>query len=379
MHLLTVAGAAHVGSDLQRWQAFAPCFPFNCEPRTAREHQNEASVEDDLPLRQRKSEVSPVVFEPASVMHYTARPQDIIDFKLAGDLMRDPIPTATDTLASKVDYYSRQYNARAEIPDHPQLFTRWQNESALVRRTHAGLLDIPFGSAIGERLDFFPAPRPGAPLLVFIHGGWWRSLDKSDFTFIVPGYHAAGFNVALTNYTLAPEASIEQITQQQLRAFAWLYKNAARYEYDPERIVVAGHSAGAHLAAMMMAALWNTYDAELPASLIKAGILMSGLYDLDPVRYAEFVNVDLKITEHNALQLSPGYMPQSHPIPFITSVGDLESAEFKRQTALIASQWQAAHKAEIALHGINHLTICDMFANREHPLFEQSCKLIANS
>jgi hypothetical protein len=83
MHLLTVAGAAHVGSDLQRWQAFAPCFPFNCEPRTAREHQNEASVEDDLPLRQRKSEVSPVVFEPASVMHYTARPQDIIDFKLA--------------------------------------------------------------------------------------------------------------------------------------------------------------------------------------------------------------------------------------------------------------------------------------------------------
>ena len=86
--------------------------------------------------------------------------------------MRDPIPTAPDTLASKIDYYSRQYNARAEIPDHPQLFTCWQNESALVRRTHAGLLDIPYGSAIGERLDFIPAPRPGAPLLVFIHGGW---------------------------------------------------------------------------------------------------------------------------------------------------------------------------------------------------------------
>ncbi len=183
----------------------------------------------------------------------------------------------------------------------------------------------------------------------------------------------------MTNYTLAPVASIEQITRQQLRAFAWLYKNAARYKYDPERIVVAGHSAGAHLAAMMMAALWNACDAELPASLIKAGILMSGLYDLKPVRYAEFVNGDLKITGDNALQLTPGYMPQSHPIPFITSVKDLESAEFKRQTALIARHWQSVHKADIALQGVNHLTICDMFPNRKHPLFEQSCKLIANS
>jgi len=293
--------------------------------------------------------------------------------------MLDHNPTATDTLASKVDYYTRQYNARAEIPDHPQLFTRWQNESALVRRTHAGLLDIPFGSAPGERLDFYPAPRPGAPLLVFIHGGWWRSLDKSDFTFIVPGYHEAGFNVALTNYTLAPEASIEEITRQQLRALAWLYQNAARYEYDRDRIVVAGHSAGAHLAAMMMAARWNEYDTALPANLVKAGILMSGLYDLDPVRYAEFVNVDLKITEDNALRLSPGYMPQPHPIPFITSVGDLESAEFKRQTALIASQWQSVHQGDIALQGINHLTICDMFALRGHPLFEQTCTLITKS
>ena len=106
---------------------------------------------------------------------------------------------------------------------------------------------------------------------------------------------------------------------------------------------------------------------------------MSGLYDLDPVRYAEFVNGDLKITEANALRLSPGYMTQPHPIPFITSVGDLESAEFKRQTALIGSQWQPAHQGDIALQGINHLTICDMFALRGHPLFEQSCQLVANS
>ena len=129
----------------------------------------------------------------------------------------------------------------------------------------------------------------------------------------------------------------------------------------------------------MMAARWNDYDHDLPADLVKAGILMSGLYDLDPIRYAEFVNGDLKITETNALRLSPGYMSQPHPIPFITSVGDLESSEFKGQTALIASQWQSAHQGDIPLQGINHLTICDMFALRGHPLFEQSCKLIANT
>ena len=282
------------------------------------------------------------------------------------------------TTESKVHYYTRQYNARAEIPDHPQLFTRWQNESALVRRTHAGLLDIPFGTATGERLDFYPAPRPGAPLLVFIHGGWWRSLDKSDFTFIVPGYHAAGFNVALTNYTLAPQASVEEITLQQLRALAWLYRRAARMDFDRSRIVIAGHSAGGHLAAMMMAAHWKIFGQDLPADLIKAGVLLSGLYDLEPVRHAEFINVDLKLDKSSALRLSPAWMPQPTRAPFITAVGDLESDEFKRNTALIAAQWRRGFRREIPLHQENHFTICDCFGDESHPLFKATCELISS-
>lgn len=284
-----------------------------------------------------------------------------------------PAPPAGESLT---EYYSRQYNARADIPDHPQIFARWQASSALARRTHAGSLDIPFGASVGERLDFFPARKREAPLLVFIHGGWWRSLDKSDFSFIVPGYLGEGFNVALTNYTLAPDASIEEITRQQLRALAWLYRHADAYEFDRNRIIVAGHSAGAHLAAMMLAARWPEFDSSLPAQLISAGVLMSGLYDLDPVRYAAFVNVDLKLDEASALRLSPGLMPQSHPAPFITSVGDLESDEFKRQTALIAHAWHDAHQAEVPLEGIHHLSICDAFGTPGHPLFEKTCALI---
>lgn len=283
----------------------------------------------------------------------------------------------TGSAPSLAGYYTQQYNARASIPDHPYIFTRWQKDSALARRTHAGLLDLAYGTAAKERLDFYPAYQAGAPLLVFIHGGWWRSLDKSDFTFVIPAYRRAGYNIALTNYTLAPEASIAEITMQQVRALAWLYRNAERLEFDRRRIVVAGHSAGAHLAAMMMAAHWQVIDGDLPPDLVKAGVLMSGLYDLDPVRHAEFVNVDLKLDEGSALALSPAWMPQSLPTPFITAVGDLESDEFKRQTALIATQWQAGFRTEIPLSGMNHLTICDSFADPSHPLCAATCELLA--
>ncbi|TFV95231.1 alpha/beta hydrolase [Oxalobacteraceae bacterium OM1] len=273
-------------------------------------------------------------------------------------------------------YYNAQYNARAAIPEHPHIFTRWQKESAHVRRTHAALLDLTYGEAAGERLDFFPAPRSGAPLLVFIHGGWWRSLDKSDFSFIVLPFVRAGYNVALTNYTLVPKADIADIVSQQLRALAWLYRHAEQYDFDASRIVVSGHSAGAHLAAMMMAAVWPTFGSDLPADLIKGGILLSGLYDLEPVQHAAFVNVELKLTPDNVDVLSPGLMPQGSPAPFITAVGALESDEFRRQTALIGQAWQSQHRGEIPLPEYNHLTICDAFADPSHPLCEASLSLM---
>lgn len=280
-------------------------------------------------------------------------------------------------MKNPAEYYSQQYNARAMIPDHPHIFTRWLKESAHVRRAHAALFDIAYGESSGERLDFFPTNRSDAPLLIFIHGGWWRSLDKSDFSFIVPAYTRAGVNVALTNYTLAPQASIADIVLQQLRALAWLYRNAETYDFNPRRIVVAGHSAGAHLTAMMMSAVWPVFGNDLPPDLVKAGILMSGVYDLEPVRHAEFVNVDLKLNEKSIEFLSPSTIPQAHPAPFISAFGALESEEFKRQTALIEKSWHTNHRARIALPESNHLTICDAFATPSHPLWEASIDLIA--
>lgn len=280
---------------------------------------------------------------------------------------------------NQVEYYSQQYNARAAIPDHARIFTRWLKDSASVRRSHAALFDLAYGEESGERLDFFPAPKSGAPLLVFIHGGWWRSLDKSDFSFVAPAYTAAGFNVALTNYSLAPEVSIAEIVRQQLRALAWLYRHAEAYDFDAQRIVLAGHSAGAHLCAMMLAALWPEFAPDLPADLVKGAILMSGIYDLAPVRHAEFVNIDLKLTENDIAPLSPACLPQAHAAPFITAVGGLESDEFKRQNRLIADTWQGSHRVDIALPDANHLTICDAFATPGSSLHEAGIRLLSDS
>ena len=283
--------------------------------------------------------------------------------------------------AARDAYYSRQYNARADIADHPQIFERWAQASAEARiqRGAAGtaLLDMPYGESAGERLDFFPTAQPGAPLLVFIHGGWWRSLDKSDFSFIAPAFNAAGVNVAVTNYTLAPAVDIEEITLQQVRAMAWLYRNGRGFGADISRIVVAGHSAGAHLSAMMMAAQWPAFEADLPPDLVKAGVLFSGIYDLAPVQHADFVNGDLQLTPERIGPLSPACMDQAHPTPFITAVGGLESDEFKRQNGLLASAWHGSHAGDIPLPQANHLTICDALTGPGQPLFDATCRLIA--
>ena len=279
--------------------------------------------------------------------------------------------------AARTAYYNTQYNARAGIADHQQIFARWAHASEKARAAGTGIFDLAYGESPGERLDFFPAGQPGGPLLVFIHGGWWRSLDKSDFSFIAPAFNAVGINVALTNYTLAPAADIEEITLQQVRALAWLFRNGQRYGADVGRIVVAGHSAGAHLTAMMMAAQWPAFETDLPPDLVKAGVVFSGLYDLVPVQHADFVNEDLRLTPERVGSLSPACMNQAHLTPFITAVGGQESDEFRRQNGLLAAAWRLSHIGDIPMPQANHLTICDALAAPGLPLFDATCRLIA--
>jgi arylformamidase len=274
------------------------------------------------------------------------------------------------------EFCEREYNARAAIPEHPQIFARWAQDGAAARRQRACMLDLPYGESAAERLDIFPARHADAPLFVFIHGGYWRSLDKADFSWLAPPFVDQGIAVALPNYGLAPATPIEDIVRQMLAALAWLYRRAGDLGFDRDRIVVAGHSAGAHLAAMMAAALWPRYAPDLPADLVKGALLVSGVFDLEPLVYAPFVNVDLKLDVERARRLSPVYLPPATAAPVALAVGGDESSEFKRQSELLAARWSSNVVRSFEVAGRNHLTVCDALADAGSPLFAAASDLV---
>ena len=235
-------------------------------------------------------------------------------------------------------WLDEQYDNRARVPEHPQIFERWDKASALAREGLSRRLDVAYGDGPNETLDIFPAARANAPVLVFIHGGWWRALDKRDQSFIAPSLVHAGAMVVLPNYALCPAVSIETITLQIVRALAWTHRNAALYGGNPQRIVVAGHSAGAHLAAMMLCCDWKAVGSDLPAQLVKAALAISGVFDLEPLRHTPFLQGDLRLTPAAVRKLSPASFAPPKGV-LHAAVGADESAEFLRQNTLIQQAW----------------------------------------
>jgi len=270
----------------------------------------------------------------------------------------------------------REYNARAAIPDHPQIFARWRADSRAARDKLRCAADYDFGPSPAESLDFYPAATHDAPLLVFIHGGYWRSLDKQDFSFLAPALVDAGVAVAMPNYGLAPATSIKDMVRQMLRALAWLYRTGPQLGIDVRRMVVAGHSAGAHLAAMMLAADWPRWAPDLPADLLCGAVCISGLYDLQPLVRAPFLNEDLDLTQEVAQVLSPIRYRPKLATPLITAVGGEESAEFKRQNRLIRKAWPHCFRHDLPLPGRHHLASVEALGDRDHPLFHAALRLL---
>ena len=235
-------------------------------------------------------------------------------------------------------WFDEQYNNRARIPEHPAILRHWLDASVRARARHPDMVEAAYGHAPRERLDIFPATAAGSPVLVYLHGGYWRALDKRDQSFIAPPFVDAGALVMLPDYTLCPAVSIEHIVRQMVQALAWVYRHASTYGGDPERIVVAGHSAGGHLATMLLACDWNTVAPDLPADLVKAALSVSGLYELEPLRHAPFLAADLALTKESARCLSPTALPAPRG-SLVTIVGGEESEEFLSQAVLISKAW----------------------------------------
>lgn len=276
------------------------------------------------------------------------------------------------------DYCNDQYNNGLRVPDVRGILTRWQADAAQARNTLAMQADIAYGDDPTETFDLFgptPSAAPPAPLLVFVHGGYWRSLSKRDFSWIARPYVARGIKVAIVDYGLAPCFPLERIVRQHLRALAFLWLNAARFGADPRRIVVAGHSAGGHLTAMMLAARWDQYDPRLPRDLLAGGVAVSGLYDMEPIRHAPYLNADLQLTLDRVAPLSPLYMTPASSAPLVTAVGGDESDEFRRQTRELDIAWAAVLREDVPLPGGDHFTACERFATVGERLFEATVEL----
>ena len=255
------------------------------------------------------------------------------------------------------DWYDEQYNNRARIPEHPAILQHWADASVRALQSSPAMREFAYGDGLGERLDVFPAERSGSPVLVYIHGGYWRALGKRDQSFVAPPFVDAGAMVVLPGYALCPIVSVEHIVLQLVRALAWVHRHAGEFGGDAQRIVVAGHSAGGHLATMMLACDWRGVAPDLPADLVKAALSISGLYELEPLRQAPFLAPDLKLSTAQAGRLSPAAFPAPANGSLVTVVGGDESEEFHRQAALISQAWGRTVIAAEEVAQRNHMNV----------------------
>lgn len=281
-------------------------------------------------------------------------------------------------------WFDGMYNNRALVPDFARHGAAWTARSIDARQEPGCQLDVPYGLGDGETLDVFRsaveadagngAGTEKAPVLVFLHGGYWRSLDKSDHSFVAPAFTLAGACVVVPNYALCPGTDIHPVTVphislQMVKALVWVWRNIDQYGGDPSRITVVGHSAGGHLAAMMLACVWKAHARELPADLVRNALSISGLHELESIRRTPFLQQDLRLTPEDACKASPAWMPAPRQGELSSVCGGDESAEFLRQNSLIQQRW--GHKVVPvceALPGLNHFSILDALVQSDSRL-----------
>jgi arylformamidase len=282
-------------------------------------------------------------------------------------------------------WLERMYNNRALVPDHADYLDRWARESAAVRAAQPCVLDVAYGPGLGETLDVFP-PTGGAAgaaaVLVFIHGGYWRSLDKSDHSFVAPAFTRAGFCVVVVNYALCPgtpaaPVTVPHIGRQMEMALGWVWRNAESHGGDPRRITVAGHSAGGQLAAMLLTSVWPMIGAGLPDGLVRNALSISGVHDLEPLMHTPFLQAALHLTEQQVLQCSPARLLEPPSGQLFCAVGGDESPEFQRQNQLMQDAWGSlCVPRSVVLPGLHHFSILDALVQPRHDLHHMALNLL---
>lgn len=250
-----------------------------------------------------------------------------------------------------------QYDVEQSVPDFSVYARHYTDESRLARHRLRCELDLPYGPTRAETLDVFPAEGRDAPVFVFIHGGYWRMLSSREFSCVALGLVALGITTIVVNYELTPKVSIDEITRQMRAAVAWVLRRIDRHGGDPTRVAVGGHSAGAHLTAMCLQTPWHD-DYGMPNDdPLAAAVLVSGLYDLEPLRYSRMqpmIQLDDGVIRRN----SPLHTVRACRTPALVSWGGDEPDEFRRQSDDFNAAWQTAgnRSKRAPLAGANHFT-----------------------
>ena len=244
------------------------------------------------------------------------------------------------------------YNNTTAVANSAEIVADWERRSASMAAAHPQHLDLRYGRRERNRLDYFAAPTPGAPVLIFIHGGYWQMRAKELFRFLAAVPLAHGISVASVGYTLAPDATLEEIVTEVHGAITWIAGHARAYGADVNRLYVSGWSAGGHLTALSLA-----------HPEVRGGLAISGIFDLEPIRLS-YLNGKLRLDANGAARLSPlRNIPAASP-PLVISYGTAELPELQRQSREYAAARRAAglrgHVAALAGH--NHFTILEELA-----------------
>lgn len=269
-----------------------------------------------------------------------------------------------------------QYEQRVLVPHADQYLAREAEESALVRETLRCRLDVNYGPTKEETLDIFPADGEGNPALVYLHGGAWTRSDKRGNSYQAPAFVGAGVSFLSVNFGLAPAVSMDELVRRCRAAVHWVHENTESFGSDRNRLFVAGHSSGAHLAAMVAVTDWAA-DWGLPADTVKGVIAASGMYDLEPVRLSarnEYLHLDRAATERN----SPACHIRKGMPPMIVACGEKEQVEFRRHAVdfTYALRKDGHGCVSLDLPGQNHFDVGEALADLDSPLYKAAIELM---
>lgn len=271
-----------------------------------------------------------------------------------------------------------QYNCRAMVPDFEDHMARWTDLNQQAFDRFETRLDLAYGEKPAERLDLFLPDGSGPhPLMIFIHGGYWRAMDKENHAFPALSFVPDGIALASINYTLAPAADMDEIVRECRAAVAWCAEIAADLNIDPARIHVSGHSAGGHLTAMMLATDWPAFRAGLAPDLVKSGVPISGLYDLEPIRLT-YLNEDVRLTGDLAARNSPLRLTPQGPGAMVIAAGGIESGEFHRLQSELVAAWRPhiPDIEEIPMPGLHHFNVVTALGEADSPLYQAAKRRI---